>query len=225
MIERRLAAVAAEQLDHGDALVRAGRGAQGVDELDAPGDRGREPDAVVGAVDVVVHRLRDGDHRDALVVQAQPVRQRVVAADRDRARRARGARSPGSTWAVKSYGPSPSASPARNAGHVARLDPAGVRARRVEDRAAGAVDRAHRGRGRAARCWPRSRPGRRGSISSRPRPAAADADHLVAAVGDPADDRLDARVEPGNVAAAGADADPHRRSPYGGGAGARRRGS
>ena len=54
-----------------------------MDELDAAGDRGREPDAVVGAVDVVVHRLRDGDDRDAFVVQSQPVRQRVVAADRD----------------------------------------------------------------------------------------------------------------------------------------------
>ena len=81
--ERRLPAVAAEQLDDRDALVRARRGAQGVDELDAPRDRGREPDAVVRAVDVVVHRLRDGDDRDALVVQSQAVRQRVVTADRD----------------------------------------------------------------------------------------------------------------------------------------------
>ena len=81
--QRRLAAVAAEQLDHGDPLVRAGARAQVVDELHAAGDRGREADAVVGAVDVVVHRLRDRDHRDALVVHAERVRERVVAADRD----------------------------------------------------------------------------------------------------------------------------------------------
>ena len=60
--QRRLAAVAPEQLDHRDPLVRAGARAQVVDELDAARDRGREADAVVGAVDVVVHRLRDRDH-------------------------------------------------------------------------------------------------------------------------------------------------------------------
>ena len=34
-------------------------------------------------MDIVVHRLRDGDHRDALVVKSKAVRQGVVAADRD----------------------------------------------------------------------------------------------------------------------------------------------
>ena len=81
--ERRLAAVAAEQLDDRDPLVGAGRRAQVVDELDAARDRRRKPDAVVRPVDVVVHRLRDRDHGHALVVHPQRVRQRVVAADRD----------------------------------------------------------------------------------------------------------------------------------------------
>ena len=85
-------AVAAEDLDDREALVRAGARAQLVDEVHGPRDRGREPDAVVGAVDVVVHRLRDGDDGDALLVQPQRERERVVAADRDRARRSPGGR-------------------------------------------------------------------------------------------------------------------------------------
>ena len=42
-----------------------------------------------------------------------------------------------------------------------------------------------------------------------PAPTAADAEHLVSAVGHTVDDRLDARVEPGNIAAASADPDAH----------------
>ena len=98
-----------------------------MDELDTAGDRRRESDAVVGAVDVVVHRLRDGDHRDALVVESKAVRQGVVAADRD-----------------ERVEPEPLDHPDRvrgeveraiadrlvgeEVGHVARLDAAGVRA-------------------------------------------------------------------------------------------------
>ena len=63
--------------------MRAGAGAELVDEVHRPRDRGGEPDAVVGPVDVVVHRLGDRDHRDALVVEAERERQRVVPADRD----------------------------------------------------------------------------------------------------------------------------------------------
>ena len=81
--ERRLPAVAAEHLDDREPLVGAGARPELVDEDHRPGDRGREPDAVVGAVDVVVHRLRDRDDRDALVVQPERERERVVAADRD----------------------------------------------------------------------------------------------------------------------------------------------
>ena len=80
--ERRLAAVAPEHLHDREALVRPGAGAQLVDEVDRARHRRREADAVVGAVDVVVHRLRDADDREALVVEAEGERQRVVAADR-----------------------------------------------------------------------------------------------------------------------------------------------
>ena len=52
-------------------------------ELDTAGDRSREPDAVIRAVNVVVHRLGDGDDRDTLVVKAEAVGQGVVASDRD----------------------------------------------------------------------------------------------------------------------------------------------
>jgi len=48
--------VTAEQLDDEKTLVRAAT-SQIVDEVDRAGDGGREADAVVGAVDVVVHGL------------------------------------------------------------------------------------------------------------------------------------------------------------------------
>ena len=80
--EACLAAVPAEELDDRDALVAPGARAEVVDELDAAGDGRREADAVVGAVDVVVHRLRDRDDRHTLVVEAERVRERVVPADR-----------------------------------------------------------------------------------------------------------------------------------------------
>ena len=102
--ERRLAAVAAEHLHDGEALVRAGARAQLVDEVHRAGDGGGEADAVVGAVDVVVHRLRDGDDRDALVGQAQRERERVVAADRHQRVDAQPFEH-AEQWLVKSYGP------------------------------------------------------------------------------------------------------------------------
>ena len=75
--------VAAEDLDDEEPLVRAGRGAQAVGHLDRPRHARAEPDAVVGPRHVVVHRLGDRDDLDALLVQADPVAERVVAADRD----------------------------------------------------------------------------------------------------------------------------------------------
>ncbi len=81
--EGGLAAVAAEHLDHGEALVRARARAQLVHEDHRARHGGREPDAVVGAVHVVVHRLRDRDDGHAFLVQPQRERERVVAADRD----------------------------------------------------------------------------------------------------------------------------------------------
>ena len=77
------AGIAAEDLQHQEALVRAGRGAQAVGHLDGARDAGAEADAVVGAGHVVVHRLGNGDDLDAFLVQAHAVAERVVAADRD----------------------------------------------------------------------------------------------------------------------------------------------
>ena len=81
--EAGLAAVAAEELDDGDALVRAGAGAELVNELDAPGDGGAESYAVVGAVHVVVHRFGDAHDGKAFAVQTVAVAEGVVAADGD----------------------------------------------------------------------------------------------------------------------------------------------
>ena len=61
--------------------MRAGRGSQAVGHLDDAGHAGAEADAVVGAGNVVVHGLRDGDHFYAFLKQAHAVAQRVIAAD------------------------------------------------------------------------------------------------------------------------------------------------
>ena len=81
--DRGEAGVAAEHFEDQEAFVRSGAGAQPVGQLDRPGDAGREADTVVGAGDVVVHGLRDGDHLDPFFVQPLAVAERVVAADRD----------------------------------------------------------------------------------------------------------------------------------------------
>ena len=78
-----LSRVSTEQLDDQEALVRAGGRAQVVDEMNRSRDRGREPDAVVGPVDVVVHRLGHRQHGDPLQMQTPRVRQRPVTADGD----------------------------------------------------------------------------------------------------------------------------------------------
>ena len=62
--------------------MRARHRPQVVDEVDRAGDRGREADAVVGAVDVVVHGLRQADDLDPLQVEAAGEGEGAVAADR-----------------------------------------------------------------------------------------------------------------------------------------------
>src|SRR3546814_7973629 len=59
--QRRLAAAAAEQLDDADPLMALDGGPERVDRLDRAADRGREADAIVGAEDVVIHRLGHGN--------------------------------------------------------------------------------------------------------------------------------------------------------------------
>ena len=79
--ERGEARVPAEDLDHEKPLMGAGRCAQPMRELDRARHAGAEADAVVGPVDVVVHRLRNGDDVHPFVMQTLAVTQRVVAAD------------------------------------------------------------------------------------------------------------------------------------------------
>ena len=80
-VQRREPGVPPEDPEDADPLVAAERRALPVDRLLGAGDRGREADAVLGPLDVVVHRLGDGHERHAGVHQHLRVRQRVVAAD------------------------------------------------------------------------------------------------------------------------------------------------
>ena len=52
-------------------------------ELDRARHTGAEADAVVGAGHVVVHRLRDRNHRHPVLMEVSAIAQGVVAADRD----------------------------------------------------------------------------------------------------------------------------------------------
>ena len=53
--------------------------------LDGARDAGAEPDAVVGARDIVVHGLWNRDYWNAALMEMRPVAQCVVTADRDQA--------------------------------------------------------------------------------------------------------------------------------------------
>ena len=75
--------IASKDLDHQEALVAAGRGAQCVGHGDGTRDAGRETDAVIGAGNVVVHGLRQRDHRHPLLVQVDAVGKGVITANGD----------------------------------------------------------------------------------------------------------------------------------------------
>ena len=175
-------------------------------------------------VDVVVHRLRDRDERHAALVQGRRERQGVVAADRHQVVEPQRARCCPGRRGVRSYTPRRlpvgDGRPGRaRRGRAAGPHLARVRARRVEHRAAGPVDRPG--------VDPVERPDvlrvelGPGSLVGQALPAAADAEDLVAELGRAVDDALDDRVEAGDVAAAGEDADPSRCSHGGSDAGIR----
>ena len=63
--------------------MRADGGALPVDGIGGAADGGREADAVFGVAHVVIHRFRNGDNFDALLIQMRGVAERVVAADGD----------------------------------------------------------------------------------------------------------------------------------------------
>ena len=70
-------------LDDHHPVVRLGGRVQPVDCFGADGDRGIEAERVVGRGEVVVDRLRDPDHGEAvLTMQPRGNPQRVFAADR-----------------------------------------------------------------------------------------------------------------------------------------------
>src|SRR5262249_1796884 len=82
-VERRKAGITAEDAENADALVRGHRGPLALDRVAGAGDRGREADAVLGVVNVAIHRLRDCNDLHAELVELGPVAERVVTTDGD----------------------------------------------------------------------------------------------------------------------------------------------
>ena len=63
--------------------MRTGYRPQAVCQFDRARNTGAEPDAVIGAGDIVVHRFRDRNGFDAFLVHAHAIAERIVATDRD----------------------------------------------------------------------------------------------------------------------------------------------
>src|SRR5258705_5782524 len=82
-VERRKSGIAPKDTENADPLMRANGGALALNGVARPRDGGRKTDAVLGIVDVVVHRLRDRDDLDANRVELGRVTQSVVSADSD----------------------------------------------------------------------------------------------------------------------------------------------
>jgi hypothetical protein len=193
--ERGLAAAAAEQLHHADPLMALDRGAERVDRLDRAADRGREADAIIGAVDVIIHRLGNGDDGDALLGEVGGKAKRAVAAERHHR---------------------VDAEPVERREDAGSLVPGLQRPRvgagGVEHRAAHPVEAAH------ALARQRQAVGGDGRRvvwidGEHALPAAAEPGHLPTEIVGGKGDRPDAGVEAGHVAAAGEDADPHAALP------------
>jgi hypothetical protein len=174
-----------------------------VDELDAAGDRGGEADAVVGPEHVVVHRLGHGQDLDALAGQPLGERQGVVATDGDQPVQAQALHH---LQAVAGEVERPLGLELALAGqerrHVLGLDLARVGPAGVQEGAAGAVDGADGVLGQRLHAVVLGLVAVE-VVVEQPRPAAAQPDDLIAAVGGGVHQRLDAGVEPGDVAATG----------------------
>ena len=169
-----------------------------VDRLDRAADRGREADAIIGAEDVIVHRLGDRDDRHALRREMRREAQGAVAAQGDH----------GVDAELLEDVEHP-------LGLVALRQRARIGARGVEDGAAHPVDPANAFAGQRQAVGGDA--GRIGRVDRQhPLPAAAEAGHLPAEIVGGQGDRADAGVEPRHVAAAGQEADAHVRSGRGG---------
>ena len=206
--QRREAAIAPEDPEDADSLVRAKRRPLPVDHLLGPGHGRRKADAVLGSLDVVVHRLGDRDEGDPVGRQDLGEAQRVVPADCHEVvepERLDVLQHEGSQVVQIVAG--------RVAGRLGcgqpgwqrrRAHPARVGPRRVQPGAPGPIDRP---------CVDPIKRAQVGRVEQRTRlhvgqalPASANPDRLVAELDRPIDDALDDRVETGDVTAASQDA-------------------
>src|SRR6266436_249091 len=196
--------VPAEDLNHHETLVRAGRGAETVDHLNGACDAGAEADAVVGAGNIIVHGLGNADDFEAFFVEANAVAKRVVSADGD-----------------ESVDAQPSEIFEDFRGEVVFLsgefvfqmrgdaglgDAAGIGPGRVEESATGAV-------GAIDRLFVKEEKIVRVVVIlladhiHKAGPAMTNADNLVAFANSAKGDAADGGIQAGNVAASGEDAD------------------
>jgi hypothetical protein len=205
-----LARMTAEEFHHADALVGAGGGAELVDEADAAGDGGGETDTVVGAEDVVVHRLGDADDGEAFAMDAGRVSQGVLTADGHQDIYLEVFQHPqdvGGEVHIPVF-VHRELLRVQKRGRFIRRHPAGIGAGRVEKRATGPVngaddtfvqrDHVLRLRGRVI-----------GVIVQQSGPSPADADDLMAFIHGPIDQSLDAGIQSRDVAPSSQNSDSH----------------
>ena len=116
-------------------------GAQAVGHGNSAGHAGAEADTVVGAGNVIVHRLRNGDDLHAFLIEPHTVAQRVVSSDGDEVIDAQPVQIlEHFRGQVVFFGVVSGLQMRRHAGLT---DPAGIRTGRMQERAAspsGAVD-------------------------------------------------------------------------------------
>jgi len=188
--------------------VRAERRALAIDGVLGPADCGGKADAVLGALDVVVHRLGNRNQFDALVGQNLAEAEGIVAADRDQVVEAElldvleddGREVVDAVLDLELL-------------EAVRTDVGGSLPafilRALVREVWSQVRRCDRSRGcccdRAGRCNPR--PGRSPASCGSGLPAAPDAVDLIPKLGCAIDDAFDDGVQTGDVAAAGQDAD------------------
>ncbi len=179
-----------------------------MDELHAPGHGGREADAVVGAVHVVVHGLGDGDDRDPFVVHSQPVGQGVVAADRDEDVDVLALQYLQHMIGDVMTALRPDTSPLRNSGRESALILAGL-VREVWRKVPPVRSTVRTVLGSRGKRLPATVESSAGFTRDEPAPSPADSHDLMALVGHAVHDRLDAGVETGDITSSSQNADPH----------------
>ena len=188
-------------------------GPQLVDKLNATGNGGAKTDAIIGAVDIIVHRLGNGDDGKALAMETLAVAQGIVTADGNQrvnaqvlqvlenvGREITGTRvlrfRLGVLWIFKKLR------------YIVGPHPTGIGPARMEEGAAGTVNGPHPLRVQGHHILVKTI--RVVSVElQEPPPAAADTKHLVPLTAGAIDNFLYRRVEAGNVPASGQDTDLH----------------